>query len=136
MTNKKSGNDFESELCERLSRNNMWVHNFANRSYGQPVDVIAIDNRCISHLIECKVISGKRGFDKSRIEDNQHLTQDRFNEVTGNNVWFAFKLVDEIVFLDYQTVVGYVGATIPQEYIFAHGYKFDEWIWFMRKCYE
>ena len=40
-SNKKTGTDFEQEVCQLLSEQGYWVHNFANRANGQPVDIIA-----------------------------------------------------------------------------------------------
>ena len=39
-TNKKIGSDLEQEVCRLLAEQGYWVHNFANRTNGQPVDII------------------------------------------------------------------------------------------------
>ena len=55
-SNKKLGSDFEQEVCQELAKEGYWVHNFANRKNGQPMDVIAVmDNKAI--LIDAKVCS-------------------------------------------------------------------------------
>lgn len=96
MTNKKLGNDFESEFCTILRSNGFWAHNFAQKKEGQPADVIATrDER--PALIDCKVCSTKRGFRLDRREENQLLSMDFWHK-TGNGFgWFALKFDDEII---------------------------------------
>ena len=50
MSNRKLGNAFEAELCERLSEYGFWAHNMAQNSAGQPADVIAARNK-VAYLI-------------------------------------------------------------------------------------
>ena len=71
MSNKKIGNGFEAEFCEKLFQNGYWVHNLAQNAAGQPADVVAVKNG-VPYLIDCKVCSGKV-FSVSRIEDNQRM---------------------------------------------------------------
>jgi len=87
MTNKKSGNAFETFFCNVLFFNGFWVHNLAQNQAGQPADVIAVKNGK-AYLIDCKVCSGK-GFPFSRIEENQDSSM-RLWAATGNGTgWFA-----------------------------------------------
>ena len=79
MSNKKSGNQFESELCEILSMYGFWCHNLAQNSAGQPADVIAVRNR-EAYLIDCKVCSTNKGFALNRMEENQDLAMNLWNE--------------------------------------------------------
>ena len=96
MTNKKLGNDFETEFCEILSRHGFWAHNFAQKKEGQPADVIASINKQPA-LIDCKVCSTKRGFRLDRREENQLLSMELWHK-TGNGFgWFALKFDDEII---------------------------------------
>ena len=96
ITNKKLGNDFETEFCEILRAHGFWAHNFAQKKEGQPADVIASrDGR--PALIDCKVCSTKRGFRLDRREENQLLAMELWSK-TGNGFgWFALKFDDEII---------------------------------------
>ena len=71
MSNKKIGNGFEAEFCEKMFQNGYWVHNLSQNAAGQPADVVAVKNG-VPYLIDCKVCSGKV-FSVSRIEDNQRM---------------------------------------------------------------
>lgn len=96
MTNKKLGNDFETEFCEILAQHGFWAHNFAQKKEGQPADVIASINGQPA-LIDCKVCSTKRGFRLDRREENQLLSMELWYK-TGNGFgWFALKFDDEII---------------------------------------
>lgn len=59
MSNKKLGNDFESEFCKILSEHGYWCHNMAQNAAGQPADVIAVKDT-IAYLIDCKVCSNDK----------------------------------------------------------------------------
>lgn len=89
MTNKKLGNDFESEFCEILFDKGFWVHNMAQNASGQPADVIAARNRN-TYLIDCKVCTND-GFPFSRIEDNQELSMEHWENCGNGCGWFALK---------------------------------------------
>ena len=90
MTNKKLGNNFEQELCEKLSEYGFWTHNLAMNKAGQPADILAVRNR-IAHLIDAKVCSS-RGFALSRIEENQELAMTLWDECGNGQGWFALKV--------------------------------------------
>ena len=90
MTNKKLGNDFEIELCEKLSEYGFWTHNLAMNKSGQPADIIAVKNK-MPYLIDAKVCSSK-GFALSRVEENQDLAMDLWNRCGNGQGWFAFKI--------------------------------------------
>ena len=91
MTNKKTGNDFETEFCEILADNGFWAHNMAQNQAGQPADVIAVRHRA-AYLIDCKVCSSKAGFALSRIEDNQELAMRLWEEKGNGTGWFAIQI--------------------------------------------
>lgn len=88
-TNRKLGNDFETEFCEILAKNGYWVHNFALKKSGQPADVIAVKNG-LAYLIDCKVCNNDT-FSFSRIEDNQKLSMDLWSSCKNGDGWFALK---------------------------------------------
>lgn len=86
-SNKKTGTDFEQEVCQLLSEQGYWVHNFANRANGQPVDIIAA-RMGRAMIIDAKVCSSGY-FDVSRLEENQELAMRK---------WFACKNFDAFLF--------------------------------------
>ena len=90
MNNKVLGNNFEQELCEKLSGYGFWVHNLAMNKAGQPADIIAVKNKK-AYLIDAKVCSS-RGFALSRVEDNQELSMNLWNERGNGQAWFALQV--------------------------------------------
>lgn len=108
MTNKKIGNDFESDFCEILFEQGFWVHNFAQNQDGQPADVIAARNGK-TYLIDCKVCS-VRGFALSRMEENQDLSMELWKSTGNGEGWFAVLIGEQIVMIPHFTVKA-LGAT-------------------------
>ena len=102
MTNKKIGNDFESDFCEILFEQGFWVHNFAQNQDGQPADVIAARNGK-TYLIACKVCS-VRGFALSRMEENQDLSMELWKATGNGEGWFAVLIGEQIVMIPHLTV--------------------------------
>ena len=102
MTNKKIGNDFESDFCEILFEQGFWVHNFAQNQDGQPADVIAARNGK-TYLIDCKVCS-VRGFALSRMEENQDLSMELWKSTGNGEGWFAVLIEEQIVMIPHFTV--------------------------------
>ena len=90
MTNKTLGNNFEQELCEKLSEYGFWVHLLNMNRAGQPADIIAVKNKK-AYLIDAKVCSS-RGFALSRVEDNQELAMNLWNERGNGQAWFALQI--------------------------------------------
>ena len=103
MINKKIGNDFEQELCEVLADAGFWVHNFANRKNGQPADIIAVKNHR-AFLIDAKVCTYEL-FPFKRIEDNQQLAMDMWQECGNTTPYFALKARNEVYMVAYTTVM-------------------------------
>lgn len=102
MTNKKIGNDFESDFCEILFEQGFWAHNFAQNQDGQPADVIAARNGK-TYLIDCKVCS-VRGFALSRMEENQDLSMELWKATGNGEGWFAVLIGEQIVMIPHLTV--------------------------------
>lgn len=102
MINKKLGNDFEQDLCEILADAGFWVHNFANRKNGQPVDIIAVKNGR-AFLIDAKVCTYEV-FPFKRIEDNQQLAMDMWIECGNTTPYFALKARNEVYMVTYTTI--------------------------------
>ena len=90
MNNKTLGNNFEIELCEKLSEYGFWVHPLNMNKAGQPADIIAVKNK-LAYLIDAKVCSS-RGFALSRVEENQELAMGFWNECGNGQGWFALKV--------------------------------------------
>ena len=130
MTNKKLGNDFEQELCEKLSEYGFWCHNMALNKSGQPADIIAVKNK-IAYLIDAKVVSSSRGFALSRVEENQDLAMDLWNERGNGQGWFAFKLpTNEIYMLPHVCIKALMvsQSTLSCSEIFQMGKSLDKWV--------
>jgi len=95
-SNKKLGNDFEQEVCQILAERGFWAHNFANRTNGQPVDIIAaIDGQAV--IIDAKVCS-KGFFETRRLEENQVLAIRKWFECGNRHVQLFFLLPDESIY--------------------------------------
>ena len=97
MNNKTLGNNFEQELCEKLSAYGFWCTNLAMNKAGQPADIIAVKNK-IAYLIDAKVCSN-RGFALSRVEENQELAMTLWGERGNGQGWFAVKLPTEEIYM-------------------------------------
>ena len=94
-SNKKTGTDFEQEVCRILALRGYWVHNFANRKNGQPADIIAIKDG-VACLIDAKVCSSGT-FKTSRIEENQILSMKRWFACGNRAVMFWLQLPDKTI---------------------------------------
>ena len=106
MTNKTLGNNFEVELCEKLSEYGFWCHMLNANKAGQPADIIAVKNK-IAYLIDAKVCSSK-GFALSRVEENQELAMTLWDECGNGQGWFAFKVpTGEIYMLPHICIQAY-----------------------------
>jgi Holliday junction resolvase len=132
MSNKKLGNDFEQELCERLSEYGFWTHNMAMNKAGQPADIIAVRKKH-AHLIDAKVCSS-RGFALSRVEENQELAMTLWNERGNGQGWFALKVpTGEIYMLPHFCIKAYKGRQSSLSFNEIHelGKPLGKWV---EKC--
>lgn len=134
MSNKKLGNDFETELCERLSEHGFWVHLLNMNKSGQPADVIAVRNGK-AHLIDAKVCSNGK-FALSRVEENQTLAMDLWQDCGNGIGWFAMKLDkydSKIYMVSYYTIKSYTNAksSLSASEIFELGIPLEKWV---KKC--
>ena len=102
MINKKLGNDFEKELSEILYDAGYWVHLLNQNKNGQPADIIAVKNGG-AYLIDAKVCSYEI-FPFKRIEDNQRLAMDMWQECGNTTPYFALKCRNEIYMVDWNTI--------------------------------
>lgn len=129
MSNRKLGNAFEAELCERLSEYGFWAHNMAQNSAGQPADVIAARNK-VAYLIDCKVCSAN-GFALSRMEDNQDLSMGLWKECGNGEGWFALKLSDGRIFMIPHFTIRALRnskSSINEKEAFEYGMLLEKWI--------
>lgn len=130
MSNKKLGNQFESELCELLSAYGFWVHQLSQNSAGQPADVIAVKNGR-AYLIDCKVCSTGKGFDLRRVEENQDLAMQLWEDCGNGSGWFAIKLpTDDIIMLPHFCIKAHKqmkSHLLPGE-IFEIGKPIEKWV--------
>lgn len=130
MSNKKLGNQFESELCEILSMYGFWCHNLAQNAAGQPADVIAVKNGK-AYLIDCKVCSTDKGFALSRVEENQDLAMHLWNECGNGGGWFAMKLpTDDIIMVPHFIIKAFKnsGSYMTAAEIFEAGKPIEKWV--------
>lgn len=130
MSNRKAGNQFENELCEILSMYGFWCHNLAQNSAGQPADVIAVKNGR-AYLIDCKVCSTKQGFDLRRMEENQDLAMELWNDCGNGQGWFAMKLPnDDIIMLPHFCIKASrnIQSHLSLSEIFELGKPLEKWV--------
>ena len=128
-TNKKIGNDFETELCEILGKHGFWAHNMAQKAEGQPADVIAVKNK-LAYLIDCKVCANNR-FTISRMEENQCLSMKLWNMCGNGDGWFALKVEDEeIVMIPYPSLIelSYRQSSLNLIEIRQYGMDLERWL--------
>lgn len=95
-SNKKLGNDFEQEVCQILAEAGYWVHNFANRANGQPMDIIATKENTVC-LIDAKVCS-QGFFETRRLEENQILTMRKWFACGNTDAFLFFLLPDKSIY--------------------------------------
>ena len=128
MNNKKLGNDFEQELCEILSNYGFWAHLLNMNKSGQPADIIAVKNK-MAYLIDAKVCSS-RGFALSRVEDNQDLAMDLWNEKGNGQGWFALKLQDKIYMIPHFCIKSWMAqqSSLSNEEIVMLGKPIEKWV--------
>jgi len=129
MNNKTLGNNFEQELCEKLSEYGFWVHCLNMNKAGQPADIIAVKNK-IAYLIDAKVCSSK-GFALSRVEENQDLSMTLWNECGNGQGWFAFKLpTEEIYMIPHFCIIALkrTQSTLSFSEIHEFGRPLEKWV--------
>lgn len=126
--NKTVGNGFETKFCEILSEDGFWAHNMAQKSEGQPADIIAVRNN-IGYLIDCKVCKSD-WFTASRIEPNQHSAMTLWADQGNENGWFALLLeeTDEIWMLSYEVLASYGDSRVNYADITKYGLPYERWV--------
>lgn len=129
ISNKQMGNVFERELAQILYDAGFWVHLLNQNQDGQPADMIAVKNQK-AYLIDCKVCATKKGFDRSRIEDNQDLAMTLWKACGNLNGWFALKLKEDIYFILHSVIKTFRSSqrTLSPEDIRACGIPLKKWV--------
>ena len=132
MSNKELGNKFENELAELLDEKGFWVHLLNQNKSGQPADMIAAMNRH-AHLIDAKVCQNNT-FPLSRIEENQHLAMEKWQQCGNGWGWFALKVDSGIYMLGYKTLkyLSKYHSVLSKDTIIEHGTELDLWIRLMK----
>lgn len=134
MSNRKLGNDFETELCDILSGYGFWVHLMRQDNSGQPADIIAVKNK-VSYLIDAKVCSNNK-FPLSRVEENQDLAMELWRECGNGIGWFALKLNEfdsRIYMLSHYIMKSYKDrqSSLSAQEIHELGIPIEKWV---KKC--
>ena len=132
MSNKKLGNQFESEFCDTLADEGFWTHNMAQNSDGQPADVIAVKNG-EAYLIDCKVCSRDR-FSFTRIEENQTLSMELWRDCNNGEGWFALQFSDQIYMVTLESIRNAMNShmSLNRETVEEYGIPLGEWLWVRR----
>lgn len=128
MTNKKIGNDFESDFCEILFNEGFWVHNMAQNASGQPADVIAA-RKGKTYLIDCKVCSN-RGFSLSRMEENQDLSMELWKACGNGEGWFAILVGENVFMIPHFTIkaLRHQQSVMNEAEIHEYGTPLEKWL--------
>ena len=96
MNNKRLGNSFEQELAQIFYKHGFWVHCFASKAAGQPVDLIACKND-VGVILDAKVCSDDV-FDTARMEENQRNSMMLFDLCGNDHTYYALKMPDDEIF--------------------------------------
>lgn len=91
MSNKSAGTAFEKEFAELLAEKGFWVHRLQDNQNGQPFDIIAVKNGR-AYAFDCKDCAG-RSFPLSRIEENQRMAMERWEECGNGTGYFAVHFI-------------------------------------------
>ena len=100
--NRSNGGRFEQRMAQILAYNGWWAHCMVQSKAGQPADIVAVKGGYHT-LIDCKVISDKRGFPFERVEDNQRLAMKLFKDLGREAGWFALQLPDDTIWIYYMS---------------------------------
>lgn len=131
MNNRRMGNSFEDELCDILYSYGFWTTNLAQKKSGQPADVIAVKNNK-AYLIDAKVCTNN-SFPFSRIEENQDLSMELWEECGNGCGWFALKIDDGIYMLSHYVMRAWRRhhASLSAKNIVDFGIPIEKWV---KKC--
>ena len=130
MSNRASGNRFEQEFAEILSKAGFWVHVMQQNKAGQPADIIAVKGS-FHTLIDCKVCeNGFFAFE--RVEDNQKFAMRMFQQKGNELCYFALKLPDETIWMvsleRIETMKGRGKKRLTDTEIMKYTWPVNKWI--------
>ena len=129
MSNKSAGTTFEKEFAELLAGKGFWVHRLQDNQNGQPFDIIAVKNGR-AYAFDCKDCAG-RSFPLSRIEENQRMAMERWEECGNGTGYFAVHFVSSGThILPLNKITSYIkfGArTLTEKDIKQIGTPLDSW---------
>ncbi len=130
-SNKKIGNDFETQFCEYLFSQGFWVHNMAQNVSGQPADVLAARNGK-SYLIDCKVCTDDK-FVLSRIEENQNLSMKMWEDTGNTEGLFAIYFGPEkgTIMITHNQLKKFKGSSVTSKDLLFRGIPLIKWV---EKC--
>lgn len=128
-SNRKLGNNFESNLCKILFDHGFWVHNLVQNQAGQPADVLAVRNKQ-AYLIDCKVCSTTKGFALNRMEENQDLSMTLWKECGNGEGWFAVLFAGQIYMIPHFAANAFRNekSTMTPAEVFKVGKPLKKWI--------
>ena len=132
MSNKKLGNQFETEFCEILAEEGFWCHNMAQNSAGQPADVIAAKDG-VPYLIDCKVCTNDI-FKFDRIEENQSLAMELWHDCGNGERWFALEFSDGVYMVSMTSMRNCRNRhkSMTRDLATVYGSALRDWLWFRR----
>ena len=127
-SNRALGNSFESALAQILFDCGFWVHLLNQNKAGQPADLIAVRNK-VAYLIDAKVCSDNE-FPLKRVEENQELAMDMWEERGNGQGWFALKLNDEVYMLPHILLKAYkkIQSKLSEKDIREYGESLEKWV--------
>ena len=102
----------------------------AANAAGQPADVLAARNGQ-AYLIDCKVCSTDKGFDLRRVEENQELAMNLWEECGNGQGWFAMKLPTGDIFMLPHVVIkawSHTHSNLTPAEIFETGKPIEKWV--------
>lgn len=128
VSNKKLGNDFETQFCEYLFNNGFWVHNMTQNVSGQPADVLAARNGK-TYLIDCKVCTDDK-FVLSRIEENQNLSMKLWEETGNSKGLFAIHFGSEkgTIMITHNQLQKFKGSSVTSTDLLFRGVPLIKWV--------
>lgn len=129
MNNKRAGNKFEGEFCEKLANDGFWAHFMGGSKNGQPADIIAVRNE-VAYLIDAKDCKNDV-FEFRRIEDNQDMAMIKWEMCGNNQGLFALSTSEGVYMLKYGMVQALECMRFKQlniEQIRLHAVPYELWV--------
>lgn len=129
MSNKSNGTAFEREFAELLAQHGFWSHLLKDNHNGQPFDVIAVRNGQ-AYAFDCKDCQNSI-FPLGRIEENQQLAMQLWQECGNQEGMFVLRLPSGIRMLPYGTAMKLIEIgfrRLSSHRLQEHTVTFEEWL--------